>query len=126
MKRLSKFEINSLVDVVMSKLEEIESEKLEKEYGERIKEWNEELDRLKKEYKVYENKYLNRLNEIKKGLSGKFNSNGWEDGKLISINKGNLVHWTLKNKISSEIVISNLKDEGVENLIENLVNKFKN
>jgi hypothetical protein len=126
MKKLSKFEIESLVDVVMSKLDEIESEKLEKEYGERIKEWNEELDRLKKEYKVYENKFLNRLNEIRENLNGKFNSNGWDDSKLISINKGNLVSWNLRNKINSEIVISNLKEEGVENLIENLVNKFKN
>ena len=124
MKKLSKFEIESLVDVVMSKLEEIESEKIEKEYGERIKEWNEELDKLKKEYEIYENKYLKRLSEIRENLNGKFNSNGW-DGKYISINKSNLVSWSVRRKISSEIVISNLKDEGVENLIENLVNKFK-
>lgn len=126
MKKLSKFEVESLVDVVMSKLEEIESEKLEKEYGERIELWNKELKELREEFKVYENKYLKRLNEIRGNLSGEFNSNGWDDSKLISINKGNLVHWNVRKKISSEIVISNLKDEGVENLIENLVNKFKN
>jgi hypothetical protein len=125
MKRLSKFEVESLVNVVMSKLEEIEYKKLEKEYDYKIELWNEELDKLKKEYKIYENKYLKRLNEIRENLNGKFNSNGFGD-KLISINKCNLVDWRLKDKISSEIVISNLKDEGIENLIENLVNKFKN
>jgi hypothetical protein len=126
MKRLSKFEIESLVDVVISKLEEIESEKLEKEYGEKIKEWNKELGELDKELKIYQEKYNNRYNEIKKDMNNyKFNCSGW-NGNYISINKGNLVSWNLRNKISSEIVISNLKEEGVENLIENLVNKFKN
>ena len=40
MKRLSRFEVDCLVDVIESKVKEIEREKLVKECSEKVKEWN--------------------------------------------------------------------------------------
>ncbi len=66
MKRLSKFEVESLVNVVVSKLEKIESEKLEKECVKFIGEWNKELVELNKERKIWEDKFNEKKEKIRK------------------------------------------------------------
>ena len=66
MKRLSKFEVESLVNVVVSKLNVIESEKIEKECVGFIKEWNEELEKLDVERKIINEKISERGREISK------------------------------------------------------------
>ena len=130
MKRLSKFEVESLVNVVVSKLNVIESEKIEKECVGFIKEWNEELEKLDVERKIINEKISERGREISKvikenGWKGIYVNVGYEvGGGRIRINN-DLVDWNVKNKINDEIVISNLKENDIDSLIDNLVNKFK-
>jgi hypothetical protein len=56
MKRLSKFEVESLVNAVVSKLDAIEREKLEKKCVGFIDEWNKELLELENEKLIWEDK----------------------------------------------------------------------
>ena len=131
MKRLSKFEVESLVNVVVSKLNLIESEKLEKECSESVSKWCEELEELDKEKNIINEKISERGREISKVIK----ENGWKgvyinvgygfDGSRVRIEKNNLVGYDVRNKISDEIVVSNLKENDIDSLIDNLVNKFK-
>lgn len=130
MKRLSKFEVESLVNVVVSKLEKIESEKLEKECVEFISEWNKELVELNKERKIWEDKFKEKKEKIRKEIEVKgwkgVEVNGWCcDNNFVRFNKNNFVEWSVRNKIMDEIVINSLKDNNVDGLLDSLVDKFK-
>lgn len=131
MKRLSRFEIESLVNVVMSKLNVIESEKVEKECSKRVDEWDKELKELISEKIKIEDKIREKSNEIykeirEKGWKGISVNSGFSyDGKNVKIEKNNLIDYNLRNKIIDEIVINNLKGNNVDMLIESLVDKFK-
>jgi hypothetical protein len=130
MKRLSKFEVESLVNVVVSKLEKIESEKFEKECIEFVDEWNKELEELNNERKIWEDKFKEKKEKIRKEIKVK----GWKgvdvnewfcDNKFVRFNESNFVEWSVRVKIMDEIVINSLKDNNVDSLIDNLINKFK-
>jgi len=83
MKRLSKFEVESLVNVVVSKLEKIESEKFEKECIEFVDEWNKELEELNNERKIWEDKFKEKKEKIRKEIKVK----GWK-GVEVKISLG--------------------------------------
>ena len=130
MKRLSKFEIESLVNVVVSKLEKIESEKFEKECVEFVDEWNKELVELNNERKIWEDKFKEKKEKIRKEIRVK----GWKgvevnewycDNNFVRFNENNFVEWSVRNKIMDEIVINNLKGNDIDSLIDSLINKFK-
>jgi hypothetical protein len=130
MKRLSKFEVESLVNVVVSKLEKIESEKFEKECVKFVDEWNKELVELNNERKIWEDKFKEKKEKIRKEIKVK----GWKgvdvnewycDNNFVRFNENNFVEWSVRNKIMDEIVINSLKDNNVDSLIDNLINKFK-
>ena len=127
MKKLSKFEVESLVNVVMSKLEEIESEKIEKVCSKKISEWNKELEELDKEKEIISRMISKKNSEIneeirKKGWKGLY-VNEW--GGCVKIEKNDLVSYKVRNKIMDEIVINSLKENDIDGLLDNLVNKFK-
>ena len=127
MKKLSKFEVESLVNVVMSKLEEIESEKIEKVCSKKISEWNKELEELDKEKEIISRMISKKNSEIneeirKKGWKGLY-VNEW--GGCVSIQKTDLVSYKVRNKIMDEIVINSLKENDIDGLLDSLVNKFK-
>ena len=130
MKRLSKFEVESLVNVVVSKLEKIESEKFEKECVEFVDEWNKELVELNNERKIWEDKFKEKKEKIRKEIRVK----GWKgvevnewycDNNFVRFNENNFVEWSVRNKIMDEIVINNLKGNDIDSLIDSLINKFK-
>ena len=130
MKRLSKFEVESLVNVVVSKLEKIESEKFEKECVKFVDEWNKELVELNNERKIWEDKFKEKKEKIRKEIKVK----GWKgvdvnewfcDNNFVRFNESNFVEWSVRVKIMDEIVINSLKDNDVEGLLDSLVNKFK-
>ena len=127
MKKLSKFEVESLVNVVMSKLEEIESEKIEKVCSKKISEWNKELEELDKEKEIISRMISKKNSEIheeirKKGWKGLY-VNEWSS--CVRIEKTDLVSYKVRNKIMDEIVINSLKENDIDSLINNLVDKFK-
>ena len=130
MKRLSKFEVESLVNVVVSKLEKIESEKFEKECIEFVDEWNKELEELNNERKIWEDKFKEKKEKIRKEIKVK----GWKgvevnewycDNNFVRFNENNFVEWSVRNKIMDEIIINNLKGNDIDSLIDSLINKFK-
>ena len=127
MKKLSKFEVESLVNVVMSKLEEIESEKIEKVCSKKISEWNKELEELDKEKEIISRMISKKNSEIheeirKKGWKGLY-VNEWSS--CVRIEKTDLVSYKVRNKIMDEIVINSLKENDIDSLLDSLVDKFK-
>ncbi len=127
MKRLSKFEVESLVNVVVSKLEKIENEKIEKNYSEFISKWNEELLELDKEVEIWQNKLKKKQEQIRKEIKEKgwryLEVNDWSN--YVKIQKCDLVGYEVRNKIMDEIVINSLKENDIDSLLDSLVNKFK-
>jgi hypothetical protein len=127
MKKLSKFEVESLVNVVMSTLEEIGSEKIEKVCSKKISEWNKELEELDKEKEIISRMISKKNSEIheeirKKGWKGLY-VNEWSS--CVRIEKTDLVSYKVRNKIMDEIVINSLKENDIDGLLDSLVNKFK-
>jgi hypothetical protein len=137
MKRLSKFEVDCLVDVVESKLMRIEKEKLKKECGEKVKEWNKELKEILSEKRILSDKLDERIKEINKELL----VNDWNGvnvynndcysvkGDMVMINENKSYYGVmgngLRSKISNEIVVNSLKGNDIDSLIDSLVDKFK-
>jgi predicted RNase H-like nuclease (RuvC/YqgF family) len=138
MKRLSKFEVDCLVDVIENKVREIEREKLVKECGEKVKEWNEELKKLLNEKKKWSDKICERMEEIDKEVKDKnwnginvYNDDCYSDDieDMVFINESKnyyeVMGHGLRSKINNEIVINSLKGNDIDSLINNLVDKFK-
>ena len=131
MKRLSKFEVESLVNVVVSKLNVIESEKIKSECIEKVDEWCKELEELDNEKNIINEKISERCREIGKEIK----ENGWNgvyvnvgygfNERRVRIEKNNLISYEVRNKISDEIVINSLKENDIDILLDSLIDKFK-
>ena len=139
MKKLRSFEIDAIVNCVYGKLNEKRKSEIKwkNEYDEVnkiIREKGEEINKLIDEFYELRNKFKNELiNDIVKvdewnwevnfDMSGvgRYNSNY----DFISKCNGNLVSWDVKSKIKNEIILGNLRDKEVDNLINELVEKFK-
>ena len=137
MKRLSRFEVDCLVDVIENKVKEIEREKLVKECSEKVKEWNDELKLILNEKKIWSDKLCKRIEEIEKEVEDKnwnginvYNDDCYSDVEdMVFINESKNYYevkgYGLRSKISNEIIINSLKGNDIDSLIDNLVNKFK-
>ena len=139
MKKLRSFEIEAIVNCVCCKLEEKRRNEIvwKSEYdkvNEIVKEKGKEINKLISEFYLLRDKFKKELegdvvkineynSEILFDMSGvgKYN----ENNDFISKNKNNFINWDVKNKIRNEIIMSNLRDEEVDNLIDRLVEKFK-
>ena len=139
MKKLRSFEIDAIVNCVYGKLEEKRKSEIKwkDEYdkvNKIIREKGEKINKLIDEFYELRNIWKNSLEkdivkvdewswEINFDMSGigRYNSNY----DFISKNKGNLVSWDVRSKIKNEIILSNLRDKEVDNLIDELVEKFK-
>ena len=137
MKRLSRFEVDCLVDVIENKVKEIEREKLVKECSEKVKEWNDELKLILSEKKIWSDKLCKRIEEIEKEVEDKnwnginvYNDDCYSDVEdMVFINESKNYYevkgYGLRSKISNEIIINSLKGNDIDSLINNLVDKFK-
>ena len=137
MKRLNRFEVDCLVDVIENKVKEIEREKLVKECSEKVKEWNDELKLILNEKKIWSDKLCKRIEEIEKEVEDKnwnginvYNDDCYSDVEdMVFINESKNYYevkgYGLRSKISNEIIINSLKGNDIDSLIDNLVNKFK-
>jgi ATP-dependent protease HslVU (ClpYQ) peptidase subunit len=137
MKRLSRFEVDCLVDVIENKVKEIEREKLVKECSEKVKEWNDELKLILSEKKIWSDKLCKRIEEIEKEVEDKnwnginvYNDDCYSDVEdMVFINESKNYYevkgYGLRSKISNEIIINSLKGNDIDSLINSLVDKFK-
>ena len=139
MKKLRSFEIDAIVNCVYGKLEEKRKSEVvwKSEYDEVnkiVREKGLEINKLINEFYLLRDKFkkelegdivkINEYNyEILFDMSGVGRYN--ENYDFISKNKGNFISWNVKEEIRNEIIMSNLRDEGVDNLVERLVEKFK-
>ena len=137
MKRLSRFEVDCLVDVIENKVKEIEREKLVKECSEKVKEWNDELKLILSEKKIWSDKLCKRIEEIEKEVEDKnwnginvYNDDCYSDVEdMVFINESKNYYevkgYGLRSKISNEIIINSLKGNDIDSLINSLIDKFK-
>jgi hypothetical protein len=139
MKKLRSFEIDAIVNCVYGKLEEKRKSEIKwkSEYDEvnrMVREKGLEINKLIEEFSLLRNKFKSELGndvikineysyEINFDMSsvGRYN----ENYDFISKNKGNFISYDVKNKIKNEIVMSNLRDEEIDSLVDKLVEKFK-
>jgi hypothetical protein len=137
MKKLSKLELDVVVNEVINNIKKIEENKCLGLFDEsdnkdlflkkvnEIEELENKLDLLKGEIREIENKFK------EEGLSVFFvnkNNRGFgKNGKLFSINlkdsKGN--SYGLYKDVEKEIILSSLEDINIRELINELVEKFK-
>lgn len=139
MKKLRSFEIDAIVNCVYGKLEEKRKEEIKwkKEYdevNEIVREKGLEINKLIEEFYLLRSKFKSELsNDVVKineyNWEINFDMSGigryYENDDFISKNKGSFIDFNVREKIRSEIVMSNLRDEGVDNLVEKLFEKFK-
>jgi len=139
MKKLRSFEIDAIVNCVYGKLEEKRRNEIvwKSEYdkvNEIVREKGKEINKLISEFYLLRDKFKKELegdvikineynSEILFDMSGVGRYN--ENYDFIVKNKNNFINWDVKNKIRNEIIMSNLRDEEVDNLIDRLVEKFK-
>jgi len=137
MKKLSKIELDVVVNEVVNNIKLIEVNK-SKELFEKsenkdlflnkvkeISELEEKVDLLKEEIRKIENKFDE--DDIRVFYINKNNRNFNDKGKLFNISlkdgKGN--SFSLYKDIEKEIILSSLEDMNIKELIKDLIEKFK-
>ena len=138
--KLRNFEIEAIVDSVYNKLEEKERLKFKKPeiikvVNEINKELGEELDKINKLIKNFK-KIRDKKYEEFKLICGEdsgynFNMNGMgeyrvDKNEFIVEPNYSLVSWSVKEKIRNKVILSNIKGEEIDKLIDDLVREFSN
>jgi len=137
MKKLKMFEIDAIVDCVVNQIINERKSKVEwkKEYDEMnelVRRKGEEINELIKEFVDYKREMYDKY-KSGDGYNSTilFNMNGIGSYNLnydfISLNGNSGVYFKYEDKlkIKNEIIMSNLRDEEVDGLVNRLVEKFK-
>ena len=135
MKKLSRIELDVVVNEVINNLKKIEEKKVNKLFEisdnkdlflkkvNEIIELENKVDLLKEEIRGIENKFK------EEGLSVFFNRgyNNNNNNKRfnISLKDSEVNNYSLYKEIEKEIILSSLKELNVDSLIESLIEKFK-
>jgi hypothetical protein len=137
MKKLSRIELDVVVNEVINNLKKIEEKKVNKLFEisdnkdlflkkvNEIIELENKVDLLKEEIRDIENKFK------EEGLSvffiGKDSRNYGNRNRLfnISLKNSEVNNYSLYKEIEKEIILSSLKELNIDNLIESLIEKFK-
>jgi hypothetical protein len=134
MKKLSRIELDVVVNEVVNNIKKIEEKKVNKlfeisdnkdlflEKVNEIKKLEDKVNLLKEELRDIENKF--KEEGISVYFNRGFNNN---NGKLFNISlidsKGG--SYCLYKEIEKEIILSSLKELNIDSLIESLIEKFK-
>ena len=137
MKKLSRIELDVVVNEVVNSIRKIEEDKSKELFEnsenkdlflskvKEISELEEKVDLLKEEIRKIENKF--NEDNIRVFYINKNNRNFNDKGKLFNISlndsKGN--SFNLYKDIEKEIILSSLEDMNIKELINDLVEKFK-
>jgi len=134
MKKLSRIELDVVVNEVINNIKGIEEKKVNKlfeisdnkdlflEKVNEIKELEDKVNLLKEEIREIENKFS------EEGLSVFFNRGYNNNNKRlfsISLKDSKGGSYCLYKEIEKEIILSSLKELNIDNLINNLIEKFK-
>lgn len=137
MKKLSRIELDVVVNEVVNSIRKIEVDKSKELFEnsenkdlflskvKEISELEEKVDLLKEEIRKIENKF--NEDNIRVFYINKNNRNFNDKGKLFNISlndsKGN--SFSLYKDIEKEIILSSLEDMNIKELIKDLIEKFK-
>ena len=134
MKKLSRIELDVVVNEVINNIKGIEEKKVNKLFEisdnkdlflkkvNEIIELENKVDLLKEEIRGIENKFK------EEGLSVFFNRGYDNNNKKrfnISLKDSEVNNYSLYKEIEKEIILSSLKELNIDNLIESLIEKFK-
>jgi hypothetical protein len=134
MKKLSRIELDVVVNEVINNLKKIEEKKVNKLFEisdnkdlflkkvNEIIELENKVDLLKEEIRDIENKFK------EEGLNVYFNRGFNNNDKKrfnISLKDSEVNNYSLYKEIEKEIILSSLKELNIDNLIESLIEKFK-
>ena len=134
MKKLSRIELDVVVNEVINNLKKIEEKKVNKLFEisdnkdlflkkvNEIIELENKVDLLKEEIRGIENKFK------EEGLSVFFNRGYDNNNKKrfnISLKNSEVNNYSLYKEIEKEIILSSLKELNIDNLIDSLIEKFK-
>jgi hypothetical protein len=137
MKKLSKLELDIVVNEVVDNIKLIEENKCKEIFNKsenkdlflskvsEIEELENKLDLLKKEINEIENKF--KEDNLRVYFMNKNNRGYGSSNKLFSINleNGKGSSFSLYKDIEKEIILSSLEDMNIKELIKDLIEKFK-
>jgi hypothetical protein len=137
MKKLSKLELDIVVNEVVDNIKLIEENKCKEIFNKsenkdlflskvnEMKELEDKLDLLNKEINEIENKF--KEDNLRVYFMNKNNRGYGSSNKLFSINleNGKGSSFSLYKDIEKEIILSSLEDMNIKELIKDLIEKFK-
>jgi hypothetical protein len=132
MKKLVRFEVEAITDSIINQIADSKIKVFEKKYGENLDVWNEEFKEIREEEKRYSEIIKNKKdNLIKKIGIGKkegiiYNCNPYNHQNYIKIyDRNDFNLYKIRQSIMNEIIINNIKSENLDNIISELVKKYK-
>jgi len=137
-KKLSRIELDVVVNEILSKSNEIKENELKEKYCKEIEIVEKELDLFKERYNKFKEEFSNKINELRKLESKEFklsvfslnNLEGYKKGEYNYIRSGyclmtNIDNSNNRNKIYNELVINRISEDiNVKEVIDNYIKEL--
>jgi len=140
-KKLSKLELEVVVNEILSKSKEFKEKEIEKKYSKEIEIFDKELDMFKEKYLLLKEEFDNKIEELDKLCNKEFKLSiryFVDLDKYKNVNEyvidsrkksfyviNNVDSWSNRNKIYNELVLNNIKNDiNIEELIDNYVKEL--
>ena len=141
-KKLSKVELDVVVNEILMKSKEVKEKKIEEKYSKEIEIFNKELDIFKEKYLVLEKEFDIKIKELKKLCNKEFylsvsyfsdldkyknDSNYSNNRKKSYYIMNGLNDYENRNRIYNELVINGINEEvNIKEIIDNYINELVN
>ena len=141
-KKLSRIELDVVVNEILKKSNEIKEKKIEEKYSKEIEIFDKELDLMKEKYLELRNEFNNKIEELKKLSNNEFrlsisyiedlgkyknNSNYGDNKKKSYYIINGLNDYNNRNKIYNELVINGInEDVNIKEVIESYIKELVN
>jgi len=140
-KKLSKVELEVVVNEILSKSKEFKEKEIEEKYSKEIEIFDKELDIFKEKYLLLKKEFDNKIGELKKLCNKEFkisvsyfndldkykNNNEFvvDNRKKSFYVINNVDSWNNRNKIYNELVINGINgDVNIKEVIENYIKEL--
>jgi len=142
-KKLSKVELEVVVNEILSKSKEFKEKEIEEKYSKEIEIFDKELDIFKEKYLLLKKEFDNKIEELNKLCNKEFklsiryfvdldkykNNNEFvvDNRKKSFYVINNVDSWNNRNKIYNELVINGINEEiNIKELIDNYIKELVN
>ena len=140
-KKLSKLELEVVVNEILSKSKEFKEKEIEKKYSKEIEIFDKELDMFKEKYLLLKEEFDNKIEELDKLCNKEFKLSiryFVDLDKYKNVNEyvidsrkksfyviNNVDSWSNRNKIYNELVINGInEDVNIKEVIENYIKEL--